>query len=70
MAFLLFLVFVMFPLIYSLGHDAGNRLGSRKGYGVGYDRGRRASRSSSSGCLVVFLLLGSATTALAMWIAR
>lgn len=48
---------IVFVVFYSMGHQDGKRLGSRKGYGVGFDRGRRAS---SSGCLILIVALGVA----------
>lgn len=43
--------------LYSSGHKAGKREGSRKGYGVGFDRGRR-SRKNQSGCMIVIVVVG------------
>lgn len=55
-----FIVLIIVALaIWNAAYKSGKREGSRKGYGVGFNRGRRSK--PSTGCLVLFLVLGSGT---------
>jgi hypothetical protein len=54
--------------LYSLGHKAGKREGSRKGYGVGFSRGRRSR--AQSGCMIVLAVFGLIATATGVAVAH
>jgi hypothetical protein len=60
----LLVILVIVAMVWKAAFSSGKRLGSRKGYGVGFDRGRRG-RHDSSGCLVVFIVVGLALGAAA-----